>query len=486
MLGLLLQFLVLTMDDSKFLMNLIVQETGYFLQNSIAQLNFWTDAFGQLREGNGRASDGGASPEWFMENWVVFYQAWWVSWSAFVGLFVARISRGRRIYEVIVYSMVVPIMYSIFWFCIWGGTGLRQHRQAREMETLGETLYGDSTHFLVEGSTNCYNVPQESMFNAEGEKVFENFLLGVTPVCQFDPSKATDSSYNVLYSFSFPDTFDGEGLGPMLTIIFIISLSIYFATSSDSGSLIVDFLASNGRLHHHWLQRLFWAVTEGAVATALLTAGGADALAAVQAASIICGLPLCILLCYMMQSIYCFCIQAEQTDAIQFYNKPDDPEFSMPIYGGIFNIFEWLASLGAVHEARIEKGMDKPKSVQVIYFFKGIFVPGLCLWEILSAAYPRNKSSNMFVTAVYTTLYYLWIALFACLKNKGGLLGWGWAIFFATATILMSLRNGFRTRFNLRSNELADFITSAFFWPQVLAQMKQYCDEAGLPDDNEE
>ena len=382
--------------------------------------------------------------------------------------------------------MIVPIMYSIFWFCIWGGTGLRQHRQAREMEVLGEALYGDSTYFLVDGSTNCYNVPQETILGEDGEPVFENFLLGVTPVCQFDSDKATDSSFNVLYSFSFPDTFDGEGLGPMLTVLFIISLAIYFATSSDSGSLIVDFLASNGRLHHHWLQRLFWAVTEGAVATALLTAGGADALAAVQAASIICGLPLCIMLCYMMQSVYLFCLQAEQTDAIDFYKKPDTPEFPMPIYGGIFNIVEYLASLGEVHEARVEKGMDRPKSIQVVYFFKGLFIPGVCMWEILSAAYPRNTSSNAFVTVIYSALYYLWIALFACLKNKGGLLGWGWAIFFSTACILMSIRNGFRSRFNLRSNELADFITSSFFWPQVFAQMKQYCDEAGLPHDNTE
>ena len=296
-LGLLLQFLVFAMDDSKFLMNLIVQETGYFMQHGIFLYNSWTDAFGQLREGSGRAIDGGASPTWFMDAWVVFYQAWWVSWSVFVGLFVARISRGRYIYEVIVFSMVVPIMYSIFWFCIWGGVGLRQHRQAREIELLGGTLYNDTSYFLVDGSNNCYDVPQESLYNAEGEKVFENFLEGVTPVCQFDSNKATDSAYNVLYSFSFPNSFDGEGLGPTLTVLFIISLAIYFATSSDSGSLIVDFLASNGRLHHHWSQRLFWAVTEGAVATALLTAGGADALSALQAASIISGLPLCILLC---------------------------------------------------------------------------------------------------------------------------------------------------------------------------------------------
>ena len=71
----------------------------------------------------------------------------------------------------------------------------------------------------------------------------------------------------------------------------LVALTIYFVTSSDSGSLIVDHLASNGHEDHHWAQRVFWAFTEGAVATALLVAGGSRALAALQAASIVFGLP---------------------------------------------------------------------------------------------------------------------------------------------------------------------------------------------------
>lgn len=352
------------------------------------------------------------------------------------------------------------------------------------MELLGGSVFNDTSYYLHEGSPNCYDVPQTDVVDGEGNVVFQNFLLGVTPVCQFDADKATDSSFNVLYSFSFPESFGGEGLGPALTILFIVSLAIYFATSSDSGSLIVDFLASNGRLHHHWLQRLFWAVTEGAVATALLSAGGADALGALQAASIVAGLPFCILLCYMMQSIALFCEQASKSDAIDFYQKSEQPEFPMPIYGGILNICEYMASLGQVHEARVEKGMDMPKSRQVTWFFLGLFVPGYCMWDILSSCYPRNVKSNLFVTAVYSIAYYLWIALFASVNSKGGLLGFGWAMFFAAGTILMAIRNGFRIRYNLRSNEIGDFISSCFFWPQVFAQMKDYCVEAGLPNDD--
>jgi choline/glycine/proline betaine transport protein len=86
--GLFLLCLVLFMDDTKFLLNLIVQETGYYLQNSVFVLNFWTDAFGQLREGSGRAIDGKAAEEWWMDAWGVFYVAWWyvVSDSSYIEL----------------------------------------------------------------------------------------------------------------------------------------------------------------------------------------------------------------------------------------------------------------------------------------------------------------------------------------------------------------------------------------------------------------
>lgn len=111
----LLLWLVFVLDNTKFLLNLQVQEVGYFLQWSILQINFWTDAFGQLTPGEGRATDGNAAESWWMNAWVIFYQAWWVSWACFVGLFVARISRGRTIAEVIIYSLVAPILYWYVW-----------------------------------------------------------------------------------------------------------------------------------------------------------------------------------------------------------------------------------------------------------------------------------------------------------------------------------------------------------------------------------
>ena len=225
-----------------------------------------------------------------------------------------------------------------------------------ELKVLGADLYGNSSHFLADdGGGFCYDVPQEDVVAPNGTVVFENELIGVTPVCGLNPctyyitswservkhsesksilvvsnrshileqyyhslefvnllsffllnffvSADTEMSwFDVMYSYSYPLDFSGGGFGPFLACFSLISLTIYFVTSSDSGSLVVDTIASNGYPDTHWSQRVYWAITEGALATALLSTGGQDGLNAVQAASIITGLPFSFLLCFMCVS----------------------------------------------------------------------------------------------------------------------------------------------------------------------------------------
>lgn len=484
LLGMFLMMMVFILDDSKFLLNLNIQATGYFMQHSLVELNFWTDAFGQLREGGGRASDGNAPAVWWMNAWTVFYQAWWISWSAFVGLFFARISKGRTIGEVISYGLLAPILYIIVWFTIWGGIGLRQARQADELIALGSTYFNDTKEFAVPGSDFCYDVPQGDVV-VDGQTIFTNYLLGVTPVCKFDSSKADLSAFNVLYSFSFPDELK-NGFGPVLTGLFLICLTIYFATSSDSGSLVVDHLSANGRKKHHWIQRLFWAVTEGAVATSLLSAGGSAALQGVQAASIIAALPFQFLLCYLLESIWVFVNQAAKDPDNMEFKLSTQAEFAMPIYGGIFNIFEFTASGGDVNPKRIERGMHLPTRMQAVEFFKALFVPFISLYQVLNAAYPKSKKMNFVTSAFYGLIFITWVAVFISYGTYTAMLGWGWGIMFCGAVLLASIRNGFRERYNLRSNVLGDFIASCFVYPQVLAQMRIHCVDLGLPQDHDE
>lgn len=197
-LGMVLLTLVFIMEKTNFLLNLIVQEVGFYFQWSVFTLNFHTDAFGQLRESEGRAVDGKAAAAWWMDAWTIFYIGSWVSWAVFVGLFIARISKGRTIGSMMLYSYVAPLGYTILWFCVFGGAGLRQSRQALELEKLGETYFNDTEYFMAPDSTYCYDVPQEDIYvisdEGEEERVFTNFLEGVTPVCTFNTGKFLGSS----------------------------------------------------------------------------------------------------------------------------------------------------------------------------------------------------------------------------------------------------------------------------------------------------
>jgi hypothetical protein len=359
-------------------------------------------------------------------------------------------------------------------------SGIRQHRQAMELEKLGTDYFNNSAYFQTDNDSFCYDVPQQTE-SVDGTVIFENTLIGVTPVCKFNSGKADFAAFNVLSSFSFPDTFDGEGLGPFLSVLFIIckllglrlfdcvintitllltscamfflnlALAIYFATSSDSGSLVVDHLASNGRRNHHWIQRMFWAVTEGAVATAVLSAGGKDALQAVQAASIVFGLPFVFVLIYMMQCMQSFLEQAVDPDNEE-YTFPKGKEFSFPVYGGIFNFFEFIVSLGCVNPSRIEQGMDLPTNFHVAEFATGAVFPSFSLYRVLSDTYPRNPGKNIAMTVIYTVLFYGWVGMFGAYSENAGLKGLAWAVYFASAILLCTVRMKFRTRFNIRSN----------------------------------
>ena len=178
----------------------------------------------------------------FVHGWTTFYWAWWISWSPFVGMFIARVSRGRTVREFITCVLVIPTFVSILWMSAFGGVALDQ--------------------FLTDGYTGVQEtvvayVPELSLFA----------MLSELP----------------LAAITAP-------LGIVLVIIF-------FVTSSDSGSLVIDSITSGGKIDAPIAQRVFWAISEGLVAIALLLGGG---LAALQAGAIATGFPFALLLVLMM------------------------------------------------------------------------------------------------------------------------------------------------------------------------------------------
>jgi choline/glycine/proline betaine transport protein/BCCT family betaine/carnitine transporter len=178
--------------------------------------------------------------------WTVFYLAWWISWSPFVGMFIARISRGRTIREFIVGVLLVPSLVSFFWLSVFGGSAIQLNTAA------------DGA--LFETVQNNYPVALFEMVD----------LLNVTVA---------------------------PGVVRMVLYVVVTALVMaYFITSSDSGSLVVDKLTSGGVIETPRHQRAFWTVLEGGLAATLLVAGGETALFALQTAVITAGLPLAVLL----------------------------------------------------------------------------------------------------------------------------------------------------------------------------------------------
>lgn len=227
-LALVLMLAVFAVGPKVFIMTGLADYTGAYLSNLVG-MSF--DTFDPT------ASPAAAS---WQADWTLFYWGWWMSWSPFVGMFIARISYGRTIRQFIAGALFAPVLASIVWFAVLGGTGL---------------------FYQMNGSVDIANAdPEQALF----------MLLDVLPMAGW--------------------------LVPLLGLLTVVTVAIFFATSSDSGSLVVDMLTNGGDPHPVRAQRLFWAITEGAIAAVLLLVGGALALEALQAASITAGLPFSIVL----------------------------------------------------------------------------------------------------------------------------------------------------------------------------------------------
>ncbi|MDX1626911.1 MAG: BCCT family transporter [Wenzhouxiangellaceae bacterium] len=187
----------------------------------------------------------GREDEKFYHDWTIFYWAWWISWSPFVGMFIARVSRGRTIRQFVTAVLIVPTVVTMTWMSAFGGNGLEQVQNG-----VGALADGIEDEALV-------------LF-----QMLENLPL------------ASITSF----------------LGIMLVLVF-------FVTSSDSGSLVIDSITSGGKTDAPVTQRVFWAVMQGMIAAVLLTLGGAAALDALQAGAVSTGLPFTFVLLAMCVSL---------------------------------------------------------------------------------------------------------------------------------------------------------------------------------------
>jgi BCCT, betaine/carnitine/choline family transporter len=242
-----------------------------------------------------------------------------------------------------------------------------------------------------------------------------------------------------------------------------------------------------GNEKSHWVQLCFWAVIIGALASVVLKAGGMSSLKSLQAFNMIMSLPLNFLALYAMHCIYQCCIKAEKSadkEDIKFHRGQQ--EFQTPVYGGIFNALEYMASLGRVHTDRMTKNMDQPTVFHVVEFCKGLLLPPWPMAQALQILFPMSYYSNIACIATYTAAQLFWLGII--ISRKDELNRVSWAFFFLAGIMLAYIRNSFRERYGLRSNFVGDLVASTLLWLQVLMQMREESmtgDESSTLSDDE-
>ncbi len=218
---------MLLLGPTVYLLDAFLENLGLYFQNLIA-LSFYTEVY----------SEG----DW-QNNWTIFYYAWWIAWSPFVGIFIARVSKGRTVKEFLIGVVLLPSLVSFFWLSVFGSSAL--YLELNGTAPIGEAVAENSSTALFA-------------------------MLGNYP------------------------------LSKLMSFVGVLLIVGFFVTSSDSGSLVVDSLTSGGKLDAPVGQRIFWALAEGALAATLLIGGG---LVTLQTAVMLASLPFAITLLVMTYSL---------------------------------------------------------------------------------------------------------------------------------------------------------------------------------------
>ncbi|WP_353194249.1 BCCT family transporter [Pusillimonas noertemannii] len=254
-LAVLLLLFVLVLGPTVFLLQTFVQNTGSYLSDLVHK-TFNLYAY---------------EPNDWIGGWTLFYWGWWIAWSPFVGLFIARISRGRTIREFVRGVLLVPAGFTLFWM----------------------TVFGDSAIYfiMVDGMQNLAEI-----VNADSSLALFAFLEALP-------------------------------LSSITSAIAIVMVIVFFVTSADSGALVVDLLASDEAGHSPVWQRIFWSVLMGVVAIALLLA---DGLKALQTATIASALPFSVILLVAIWGLF----KALKLDATKRRIRYQTITRSQPLAGG--------------------------------------------------------------------------------------------------------------------------------------------------------
>ncbi|MCP9222227.1 BCCT family transporter [Erythrobacter sp. LQ02-29] len=245
---LLLGFVLVT-GSTVFLLQAFVQNTGAYL-SAIVGRTFRMYAY---------------EPNDWLANWTLFYWGWWIAWSPFVGMFIARISRGRTIRQFVLGVLVVPVLFTFLWMTVFGNTAI-----ALDMS-------------------------------------------GVAPIARIVSNNLPTALFATLSELP---------LASVTSLIATVLIVTFFVTSADSGALVIDMITSGAAENPPVWQRIFWAVCAGLVAAVLLLAGGLEAL---QTAAIASALPFAVIMLFICYGLLRALRMEKRGDVPEYGHLPDAP-----------------------------------------------------------------------------------------------------------------------------------------------------------------
>ncbi|MBM7051116.1 MULTISPECIES: BCCT family transporter [unclassified Rothia (in: high G+C Gram-positive bacteria)] len=285
---------VLLVGPTLFIFREFVAAIGAYLQNFIS-LTFNTLALY------------GDEGQQFQAAWTTFYWGWWISWSPFVGMFIARVSKGRTVREFVLGVLLAPSLISFFWFTVMGGSAL--YRQ------------------LFQGG---------GLLEEDGSAVAENILFRML---------------------------EGMPASSALIIGAVLLIIIFFVTSADSGALVLGMISTHGSPEPKTWIRVFWTMVAGLAAVGLLVAGGTDSLTTIQTVAILTALPFSAVILLMCASL-AKTLRHEHNLIVRAQRRQTRREIERAISDRVAdNIDEMVASevktsVSKVVDARVEAAVD--------------------------------------------------------------------------------------------------------------------------------
>jgi choline-glycine betaine transporter len=460
--GLMILFVALYVDDTWMYLNIFVQSVGYYIQYVI-QLGSITAAFAatpfEIFDAHGVDLSPSVSPagsihatttehkNW-MDWWTLFYWGWWIAWSPFVGTFMAKISKGRTVSQFIIGSCIGPMAFGFIWFSIFGGAGIQMTRNAAANGILEPTVVAvlEQTTLPADGQLNAYAQQtgwvtgacaiQTYVHNcaATADCEFE-YLKPPSLIVNLDQRSKEDMWYDMMLSYGAPDGF----MGWLLYVFSMLSLVLYFVTSSDSGSLVIDILAANGVEDPPVIQRIFWACMEGLTATALLVAGGSNALNALSTVSIVAGLPYTALLCFICTSTWRALKMDAEYQEKGADNKGPGPQFDIELA----DIF-----------------CDPKKNIV------SFLINTICPIKAI------HSHGNIFYTIMSSVLWLCFIAFHFIQLGADGWWAMAWMAYTMNTLIIWDIRGSARRKDGIQGNMIEDFFAALLLHGGVLCQVE--------------